>query len=110
MTKLDKAWLDCIEMWEKICDHLFKYPSSGETPVSLKSSYLPKKYEGSATNCIFCDYAYATSRPTCQSCPGVKVDPNFACRNSKYVYYRKPEKFLAKLHELNSIRLKKVKK
>ena len=105
---LDETWEECIKMWRWIVAN--RRP--GDNIHTSKRAYADKLYpEGEMPcNCFFCDYAEANekTRSICLSCPGVLVDPSFVCDHPHYAYNgTRPELFLAKLEELNRIRLSK---
>jgi hypothetical protein len=71
----------------------------------LSQHYPDTNFEG---DCFFCEYdenMYYTG--ICSSCPGRLVSRYFLCTNPAYHYENKPDKFLAKIEQLNKKRLKK---
>ena len=97
---LDQTWIKCLKMWKWVVKHHHK---NRDDVINLKYSYLKmchiEPYQISNL-CYFCNVAISAGY-ACENCPGKLVDPIFNCRNPKYNYCKKPEKFLAKLKQLN---------
>lgn len=104
---LNETWKRCLRMWRWIVKEWEK--DNTQIVGILKEIWL-EKYDPDANleyDCYFCNY-YMESN--CSNCPPVLVNKKFRCWNSSYSFDCKPNKFLAKLEQLNKIRLSKLKK
>ncbi|MDD5381896.1 MAG: hypothetical protein PHG53_09720 [Phycisphaerae bacterium] len=97
---LDKTWYECLRMWRDIVHSGYFKEEWLE-----KSGYEDELYN----NCFFCEWAkqHRGGGLTCDACPAKEIDAEFECGKEEYDYLFHPDLFLAKLEELNKIRLSK---
>ena len=108
MKVLDRAWLNCLRMWEWISENLpdgFSESSSTmkETAINrLKRQWL---WENKFTNplpndCFFCAYDKKYGN-TCASCPARLVREEFHCANPPHHFAYNPVVFYHHITKLD---------
>ena len=106
---LDETWSECLRMWRDIVPI---WLNRMICIVDLKIQWLREngyEHEELYDDCFFCEWAKQQrgGSLTCDACPAKKIDAEFGCRKEEYDYLLHPDLFLAKLEELNKIRLGK---
>ena len=102
MTKLNRAWKNCLRMWKWIAEVY-----DGIICVDdLKKQWLKKHrfIKDIYNSCFFCKYT-DNKNNDCKNCPAVLVDEDFNCCSKEYGYSDKPKAFYAEILRLNAIRI-----
>lgn len=116
---LNETWKRCFKMWKDMIAVL-KIASEDEDVTidvaAIKKIWLQlngyKKYI--CNDCFFCDYVENSTNGHiedpdipggCPTCPGTKIDPNFACQKARCHWAENPEGFYQELIRLNRIRI-----
>ena len=101
---LNESWERCLKMWRWIGAQI----RNGDvcSVDVLKEDYIEIFDPGAEGTCYFCEYdTEHCNEEGCSQCPGRLVDLLFYCDKEGYHYWREPLAFLAKIEELNKIRL-----
>ncbi len=112
MKTLDRAWINCLRMWEWISENLPKgfkrFPASRkETEIKLlKMEWLDENRFSNYIqhDCFFCQYDSVHGN-SCNSCPAKMIEKNFHCNSHReYSHIRSPQEFYREITRLNSKR------
>ena len=111
MKVLERAWINCLRMWDWISANLpngFRESSTGMKEFvvgSLKRQWLREnKFTKLITsNCFFCAYDKKHGH-RCESCPAALVQKNFLCTDDTHHFAHDPIGFYQYLVKLNSKR------
>lgn len=103
------VWKLCIEMWDWIAERI--RVGSTDSVETLKRQWCAKKGYDLYAKCFFCDWAKRHTKRVlfCSKCPGRNITKTFSCQALAYDYQHDPLKFRAKLHRMNTKRLKMLK-
>ena len=105
----NEIWKKCRAMLEWVAEHYEEY----DTVEDAKDAYFDMmEIVGDDIpdhGCYFCE----DTKFVCSQCLAVKIDPDFSCYangpDNPYHYFHHPKEFLAKIIELDTIRLDKEK-
>lgn len=110
---LNQTWRECLKMWKWIVEQIdfktfHKIKNKTRYIERLKREYLKSINLDNVImmNCFFCEYD-DKHEDECQSCPGRLAVPDFRCINKSYSWSSCPDKFYAKLLELDKKRKSK---
>ena len=107
---LDGAWVKCLRMWRWIVKKWKKDPAILVSELKEKWLTANDPKAELLNDCYFCEYArrqnprMIISFLGCRACPARKVEASFHCEKDTHHWFCYPDKFLAKLEQLNKKR------